>query len=127
MTEKKGLPNVHYGLWGYFLLLIGLAGISAFVLFINQDSVNSIGISTQKLWTIWGGVFAILLLGLIISPVWWRWRLKKNQTVYKPQIPEEKIGQLDIKDGDRVQPFPSLKNIFNAVTTSSGAQKSACY
>ncbi|WP_089528440.1 ImcF-related family protein [Pantoea ananatis] len=109
MTEKKGLPNVHYGLWGYFLLLIGLAGISAFVLFINQDSVNSIGISTQKLWTIWGGVFAILLLGLIISPVWWRWRLKKNQTVYKPQIPEEKIGQLDIKHGDRVQPFPSLK------------------
>ncbi|URL17002.1 ImcF-related family protein [Pantoea ananatis] len=109
MTEKKGLPNVHYGLWGYFLLLIGLAGISAFVLFINQDSVNSIGISTQKLWTIWGGVFAILLLGLIISPVWWRWRLKKNQTVYKPQIPEEKIGQLDIKDGDRVQPFRSLK------------------
>ncbi|AWQ21591.1 type VI secretion protein VasK (plasmid) [Pantoea ananatis] len=109
MTEKKGLPNVHYGLWGYFLLLIGLAGISAFVLFINQDSVNSIGISTQKLWTIWGGVFAILLLGLIISPVWWRWRLKKNQTVYNPQIPEEKIGQLDIKDGDRVQPFPSLK------------------
>ncbi|MCW1974596.1 UNVERIFIED_ORG: type VI secretion system protein ImpL [Pantoea agglomerans] len=109
MTEKKGLPNVHYGLWGYFLLLIGLAGISAFVLFINQDSVNSIGISTQKLWTIWGGVFAILLLGLIISPVWWRWRLRKNQTVYKPQIPEEKIGQLDIKDGDRVQPFPSLK------------------
>ncbi len=109
MTEKKGLPNVHYGLWGYFLLLIGLAGISAFVLFINQDSVNSIGISTQKLWTIWGGVFAILLLGLIISPVWWRWRLRKKQTVYKPQIPDEKVGQLDIKDGDRVQPFPSLK------------------
>ena len=109
MIEKKILPNVRYGSWGYFLLLVGLAGISAFVLFINQDSLNSIGISTQKLWTIWGGVFAVLLLGLIASPVWWRWKQRRNQTIYKPQVPDEKIGQLSIEGGDTVHPFSSLK------------------
>ncbi|MGG6124862.1 type VI secretion protein VasK, partial [Pantoea allii] len=109
MTEKQTLPNVHYGSWGYFLLLVGLAGISAFVLFINQDSLNNIGISTQKLWTIWGGVFAVLLLGLIASPVWWRWKQRRNQKGYKPQMPDEKIGQLSIEGEDAVQLFSSLK------------------
>lgn len=109
MTEQKILLNARYGSWGYFLLIIGLAGISAFVLFINQDGLNRIGISTQKMWAIWGGVFAVLLFGLIVSPVWWRWKQRRNQTVYKPQVPDEKIGPLFIEGGDTAQPFPILK------------------
>ncbi|MCA6963777.1 type VI secretion protein VasK, partial [Pectobacterium odoriferum] len=109
MIEQKILPNTRYGSWGYFLLVIGLAGISAFVLFINQDSLNSIGISTQKIWTIWGGVFAVLLLGLIGSPVWWRWKQRRNQAVYKPQAPGENLGPLSVVGSDAVQSFSSLK------------------
>jgi len=113
MTEPKILPNVRYGLWGYFLLLVGLAGISAFILFINQESLNSIGVSTQKLWVIWGGVFAVLLGGLIISPIWWRWKQSKNQTVYKPQTLDENIGQLLVDGGDAIQFFPDLKKYLH--------------
>ncbi|WP_052038246.1 ImcF-related family protein [Pectobacterium odoriferum] len=109
MIEQKILPNTRYGSWGYFLLVIGLAGISAFVLFINQDSLNSIGISTQKIWTIWGGVFAVLLLGLIGSPVWWRWKQRRNQAVYKPQAPGENLGPLSVENRNTVQSCPGLK------------------
>lgn len=109
MTEKKTFPNNRYGSWGYFLLLVGLAGLSAFVLFINQNSFNSLGISTQKLWTVWAGFFAVLLLGLIASPVWWRWKQRRIQTVYKPQVAGEKTGQLSIESGDTVKPYASLK------------------
>ncbi|EJL88879.1 ImcF-related family protein [Pantoea sp. GM01] len=109
MIEQKILPNARYGSWGYFLLVIGLAGISAFVLFINQDSLNSIGISTQRIWTIWGGFFAVLLLGLIGSPVWWRWKQKRSQVVYKPQVPGENIGPISVEGRDRVQSFSGLK------------------
>lgn len=77
MTEQKIMPNARYGSWGYFLLIIGLAGISAFLIFINQESLNNLGVSTQKIWTIWGAVFAVLLFGLIASPVWWRWKQRK--------------------------------------------------
>jgi type VI secretion system protein ImpL len=109
MIEQKTLPNARYGSWGYFLLVIGLAGISALVLFINQDSLNSIGISTRKIWTIWGGIFAVLLLGLIGSPVWWRWKQRRDQAVYKPQVPGKNIGPISVEGRDTVQSFPDLK------------------
>ena len=114
MTEKKILPNDRYGSWGYFLLLVGLAGISAFVLFINQESLNSIGISTQKLWTIWGGFFAVLLFGLIASPVWWGWKQRRDQIVYKPQRPDEKVGPLSTEGGDTVKLFSNLKKYLRS-------------
>lgn len=68
MTAQKILPDARYGTWGYFLLIVGLAGISAFLIFINQGSLNNLGMSTPKIWTIWGAVFAVLLFGLIGSP-----------------------------------------------------------
>ncbi|WP_038027587.1 hypothetical protein [Tatumella saanichensis] len=86
MTEKKQISNARYGSWGYFLLIVGLAGISAFVLFINLESLNKLGISAQKIWTIWSAVFAVLLFGLIGSPIWWRWKQRKNQGIYRPQV-----------------------------------------
>ncbi|MDM3311743.1 ImcF-related family protein [Citrobacter sp. Cb223] len=110
MTEQKIIPNARYGSWGYFLLIVGLAGISAFLLFINQESLNNLGVSTQKIWTIWGAVFAVLLFGLIGSPVWWRWKQRRNQVVYKPQVPGEQMGPRSVGGSDASQFLSSLKN-----------------
>lgn len=110
MTEQKIIPKARYGSWGYFLLIVGLAGISAFLLFINQGSLNNLGISSQKIWTIWGAVFAVLLFGLISSPVWWRWKQRRNQVVYKPQVLGEKIGLRPVDGSDASQFLSSLKN-----------------
>lgn len=110
MTEQKIMPNARYGSWGYFLLIIGLAGISAFLIFINQESLNNLGVSTQKIWTIWGAVFAVLLFGLIASPVWWRWKQRKNQAVFKPQVSGEKPAPSSVVVSDSGPLFSSLKN-----------------
>ncbi|SAE76876.1 type VI secretion system protein ImpL [Enterobacter cloacae] len=110
MTERKIIPNARYGSWGYFLLIVGLAGIIAFLIFINQESLNNLGISTQKIWTIWGTVFAVLLFGLIGSPVWWRWKQRRNQAVYKPQVSGEKLAPSSVAGGYSGQLFSSLKN-----------------
>jgi type VI secretion system protein ImpL len=110
MTEQKIMPNARYGSWGYFLLIVGLAGISAFLIFINQDSLNKLGISAQKIWTIWGTVFAVLLFGLIGSPFLWRWKQRRNQAVYKPQMSGEKLAPSSVASGDSGQLFSSLKN-----------------
>lgn len=110
MTEQKIMPNARYGSWGYFLLIIGLAGISAFLIFINQESLNNLGVSTQKIWTIWGAVFAVLLFGLIASPVWWRWKQRTNQAVFKPQVSGEKPAPSSVVVSDSGPLFSSLKN-----------------
>lgn len=110
MTEQKIMPNARYGSWGYFLLIIGLAGIRAFLIFINQESLNNLGVSTQKIWTIWGAVFAVLLFGLIASPVWWRWKQRKNQAVFKPQVSGEKPAPSSVVVSDSGPLFSSLKN-----------------
>lgn len=110
MTEQKIMPNARYGSWGYFLLIVGLAGIIAFLIFINQESLNKLGISAQKIWTIWGTVFAVLLFGLIGSPVWWRWKQRRNQAVYKPQMSGEKLAPSSVASGDSGQLLSSLKN-----------------
>ena len=110
MTEQKIMPNARYGSWGYFLLIVGLAGIIAFLIFINQESLNKLGISAQKIWTIWGAAFAVLLFGLIGSPVWWRWKQRRNQAVYKPQMSGEKLAPSSVVGGDSGQLFSSLKN-----------------
>jgi type VI secretion system protein ImpL len=46
-----------YGFWGYFLLIIGLLGILAFLLFINQDALTRQGISMRQAWILWSGLF----------------------------------------------------------------------
>jgi type VI secretion system protein ImpL len=40
--------------------------------------------SLDTVWAVWFAIFAILLLGLIGSPLWWRWKQRKNQQIYKP-------------------------------------------
>ena len=52
MTEQKIMPNARYGSWGYFLLIVGLAGIIAFLIFINLDDLGNC-VCCFTLWPDW--------------------------------------------------------------------------
>lgn len=88
------MHTARYGFWGYLLLIIGLAGICALLIFINQDLLARRGVSTQQAWSLWGGIFAILLFGLVCSPFWWLRKQKKEQTIYRPEVPAKNEKRL---------------------------------
>jgi type VI secretion system protein ImpL len=72
MMEGKSSTEVEmrYSITGYIILIIGLAGICALLLFLNQDRIVANGITVRKAWFIWGSVFLTLLLCVIASPFW---------------------------------------------------------
>lgn len=84
MTAGNSTPEIRYSVTGYIILIIGLAGICALLLFLNQDNVVAYGITMHKAWTVWGSVSSALLLGVIASPFWLRRKYKKEQNIYKP-------------------------------------------
>ncbi|SAD66745.1 type VI secretion system protein ImpL [Enterobacter hormaechei] len=84
MTQKKELQSARYGFWGYFILIIGLAGITAFLLFINQDALLKYGLAYRQIMSVWGGVFCFLFLGTVCSPFYWRRKQRKKQRNYLP-------------------------------------------
>lgn len=75
-----------YGFWGYLILIIGLAGICALLIIINQDVLVKNGVSARLTWGIWAGLFSLLLLGVVCSPFWWLRKQKKAQFIYRPKI-----------------------------------------
>ncbi|MBJ3780727.1 type VI secretion protein VasK [Enterobacter asburiae] len=84
MTQEKELQSARYGFWGYLVLIIGLAGITAFLLFINQDALLKYGLTYRQIWSMWGGVFGFLFFGTVCSPFYWRWKQRKKQLIYLP-------------------------------------------
>lgn len=62
MTAKKLIAENRYSITGYIILIIGLAGICALLLFLNQNRVVVFGVTMPTAWMIWGGVFSGLLL-----------------------------------------------------------------
>ncbi|MEE4403690.1 hypothetical protein [Enterobacter mori] len=62
MTQEKELQSARYGFWGYLVLIIGLAGMTAFLLFINQDALLKYGLTYRQIWSVWGGVFGFFIL-----------------------------------------------------------------
>lgn len=84
MTAGNSTPEIRYSVTGYIILIIGLAGICALLLFLNQDKVVAYGITMHKAWAVWGSLFSALLLGVIASPFWLRRKYKKEQNIYKP-------------------------------------------
>ena len=84
MTQEKELQSARYGFWGYLVLIIGLAGITAFLLFINQDALLKYGLTYRQIWSVWGSVFLFLFLGTVYSPFYWRWKQRKKQLIYLP-------------------------------------------
>lgn len=89
MTQEKQLQSARYGFWGYLVLIIGLAGITAFLVFINQDALLKYGVTYRQIWSVWGGVFGFLFLGTICSPFYWRWKQRKKQLIYLPPASSE--------------------------------------
>ena len=67
MTQEKELQSARYGFWGYLVLIVGLAGITAFLLFINQDALLKYGLTYRQIWSVWGGVFSFLFLHYLLS------------------------------------------------------------
>ncbi|OWF79665.1 hypothetical protein B4900_09585 [Yersinia rohdei] len=59
MNQEKGSRPPRYGFWGYFLLIIGLAGVSALLLIVFQRQLVDRGISASTAWLIWGGFFRL--------------------------------------------------------------------
>lgn len=91
MSQEKEKHPPRYGVWGYFLLIVGLAILSALVLFVNQEPIERKGMSVPLVWTLWGAVFSILLFGVVSSSLWWRWKQKSKQAFFKPQSYIEKL------------------------------------
>jgi type VI secretion system protein ImpL len=92
MTQEKTEQPTRHGFWGYLILIIGLAGISALILFVNQEALERKGFSFRLIWSVWGGIFSVLLCGLVISPFWWRWKNRKKQVVYQPTSSTKNIA-----------------------------------
>ncbi|CNH85523.1 ImcF domain-containing protein [Yersinia intermedia] len=85
MNQEKGSRPPRYGFWGYFLLIIGLAGVSALLLIVFQRQLVDSGVLASTVWLIWGGIFSALLMGLIGMAFWWRWKQSIRQIAFKPK------------------------------------------
>ncbi|MBS0852901.1 hypothetical protein JK158_14065 [Enterobacter sp. JGM127] len=85
MTAKKLIAENRYSITGYIILIIGLAGICALLLFLNQNRVVVFGVTVPTAWMIWGGVFSGLLSGVIVFPFWLRRKFRKEQHIYNPE------------------------------------------
>ncbi|WNP34892.1 ImcF-related family protein [Enterobacter kobei] len=111
MTQGKDLQLARYGFWGYFILIIGLAGITAFLLFVNQDALLKNGLTFRQIWSAWGGVFAFLFVGIVCSPFYWRWKQRKKQLIY---LPPDSSGAETIPDVmTTITDYSNLKQHLN--------------
>lgn len=119
MTQEKELQPARYGFWGYLILIIGLAGITAFLLFINQDALLKYGLTYRQIWTVWGGIFGFLFLGTVCSPFYWRWKQRKKQLIY---LPPDSSGAETKTIPDvmaTITDYTDLKQYLRKVRTSS--------
>lgn len=104
MSEnKKGTQPERYGFLGYFLFIIGLAGIAALLLFIFQEKLVKHGIDMSFGWIVWACIFAVLLLGLLVMKYWWRLKQSAEQIFYRPQkVDKTKSGNLSQTSGSSI-------------------------
>jgi type VI secretion system protein ImpL len=87
MSNTKALSLSRFGLVGYLLMIIGLAGLSAFLLFTHSNLFEKFAIGKNTLWSIWGGIFTALFLGPLCLPGWLRRGIAIKQRVFKPDGP----------------------------------------
>lgn len=115
------MHTARYGFWGYLLLIIGLAGICALLIFINQDLLARRGVSAQQAWSLWGGIFAILLFDWCVHHSGGSGNKRKSRRFIGLKCrPKMKSDYLMI--------FTSFLNQnFGPAMACSGDIKSACY
>ncbi|MCU6348714.1 ImcF-related family protein [Enterobacter quasiroggenkampii] len=113
MTQEKELQSARYGFWGYLVLIVGLAGITAFLLFINQDALLKYGLTYRQIWSVWGSVFGFLFLGTICSPFYWRWKQRKKQLIYLPPEPSSAETKTTPDVSTTIRDYTDLKQHLN--------------
>jgi type VI secretion system protein ImpL len=89
------------------MLVIGLAIICAFVLFVWQDKLISKGMTKHIIWTIWGCLFAVLLLAVIIQFFWQRRKLHKEQRIYRPE--QTSVNQSSLQQSELTRNIPDIR------------------
>ncbi|ELY4007483.1 hypothetical protein [Cronobacter dublinensis] len=88
MSDKnKRTQPENYGFYGYFLLIIGFAGLTALLLFIFKEQYIQHGWSPTLCWAIWGCVFSGLFFGLLIMKFWWPLKQGIEQLSFRPGKP----------------------------------------
>ncbi len=122
MMEGKPTPEVevHYSITGYVILIIGLAGICALLLFLNQDRVIANGITVRKAWFIWGCVFSALLLCVIASPFWLQRKQRKAQLIYSPENINYRKDNYSIKKEAVSSSVLSLRDLRQQLRSTYG-------
>lgn len=115
MTAEVSLPKLRYGIAGYVILVIGLAGISAFLLFIWQDKLTSWGITKNTAWVIWGSVFSFLLILAVVFYFLQRYQYKKEQTPFNPQNTLPDTQKQNLQAISVASHFPPATEIRNAM------------
>lgn len=85
MTKEVFLPKARYSITGYIFLILGLAGISALLIFIWGNELTSWGVTKSTAWTIWASVFSLLLILSLIFHLLQRKRFKADQIPYAPE------------------------------------------
>jgi len=120
--EGQSTPKVEmrYSITGYIILIIGLAGICALLLFLNQDRIVDNGIAVRKAWFIWGCVFSALLLCVISSPFWVQRNLRKIQRIYSPTNINVRKDNPPIDEKVASSSFPPLGNLRQQLRSTYG-------
>ncbi|ATM94513.1 ImcF domain-containing protein [Yersinia frederiksenii] len=111
MNQEKGSRPLRYGFWGYLLLIIGLAGVSALLLIVFQRQLVDRGVLISTAWLIWGGIFSALLMGLIGMAFWWRWKQSIRQIAFKPKLPTK-------QETEAINKTSSNSNLTSDIKTS---------
>jgi len=111
MITDLSLPKMRYGITGYIILIIALAGISAFLLYIWQDKLALWEITKNTAWTLWGCFFSFLL---IIVVVFYFIQSKKYKKEQAPYIPENTLHVSEEIDSV-THHFPAVTEIRHAL------------
>lgn len=112
MNSAKETQPPRYGLWGYFLLIMGLAGIAALLLFVFRERLEARGVTLSSVWLIWGGVFSALLFGLIAARFWWRWKLSAAQIFYRPHKMAKEKPTASARSSSAYRTVSEIKSFF---------------
>ena len=97
MSKSSENQTSYIGIWGGFLLLLGLSGIGALVLTIGENYFQQKGISIPLLWTIFWVIILFFLAVFVISILRLAWLHRKLQFSLKPARKSNKtlLSRLD--------------------------------
>ena len=120
MTTEVSLPKASYGITGYIFLIMGLAGITAFLLFIWQGELAYWNITKYTAWTLWGCIFSFLLILAVAFYFLQCNHYKKQQTLYRPENVFIHGEKQNLQTTPVASHFPTVAEIREAMRTLYG-------